>query len=212
MRRKLLSIATVAVMAVTLVPTFAFAEDNSGSTLHGEDTAFTEDAGYEQIIPNEADSINDSIDGISVKSASAIYYKFTKTSQRNNDTSAKVLKVSADVTGKGEFHTTFSKSTSRTLSISLTTEQENKVKATISGSYGTTLSSTVGITVYKDKAKKGYLAFQPYRRVVTGKLKTYNSSYSNINGGLINTQTVTAKYPQKLSSGKADGNYYVKYY
>ena len=40
----------------------------------------------------------------------------------------------------------------------------------------------------------------------------FTKAYSNINGGLVETQSVTAKYPQKLSTGKADGNYYVHYY
>ena len=30
--------------------------------------------------------------------------------------------------------------------------------------------------------------------------------------GLVKTQSIVAKYPQKLASGQADGNYYVKYY
>lgn len=144
--------------------------------------------------------------------AGALYYTFTKTSQSDRDTSAPVLKVSADVTGKGQFSTTFSKSTTRTLSISLSSEQESKIKASISGSYGTTLTSSVGVVVYKEESKTGYLAFQPYRRVIKGNLKTYNSAFSHINGGLIQTNSVTAKYPQKLASGQADGNYYVKYY
>ncbi len=146
------------------------------------------------------------------KNASTIYYKFEKTSQVNGDTSAKVLKVSPDITGRGEFHTTFEKKTSRTLNVTLSAEQESKVKAKISGKYGTTLKSSVGVVVYKEKSKKGYLAFQPYRRVIKGKLKTYNTAYNNINDGLISTVYVTGKYPQKLSNGQADGNYYVKYY
>ena len=158
------------------------------------------------------EDLTQSESSVTPQNAGAIYYKFTKTSQTNKDTSAPVLKVSADVTGKGSFKTSYSKSTSRSLTISLNAEQEKKVKATISGSYGTTLSSSVGIVVYKEKSKKGYLAFQPYRRVIKGNLKTYNTAYSNINGGLVKTQSIVAKYPQKLASGQADGNYYVKYY
>lgn len=157
---------------------------------------------------------NDGIqDGPAKRSAAAaIYYKFSKTSQTNGDESAAVLKVSPDVTGKGSFKTSYSKSVSRTLNIGLNSAQESKVKASVSGSYGITLSSEVGVSIKKTKSKKGYLAFQPYRRVVKGKLKTYNSAYSHINGGLIQTQNITAKYPQKLPSGHADGHYYVKYY
>jgi hypothetical protein len=144
--------------------------------------------------------------------AAAIFYTFSKSSETTRDTSAPVLKVSPDVTGRGQFTTSYTKSTTKQLNITLTAEEENKVKATISGSYGITLTSTIGVVVYKEESRTGYLAFQPYRRVIKGSLKTYNSAFMHINGGLVQTRAIEAKYPQKLSSGQADGNYYVKYY
>ncbi len=188
----------------------------SASTFGSYATTATEGAVYSSdstgAVSEKTPSISYSEESIQPRNAGALYYKFSKTSQTNMDTSASVLKVSADVTGRGEFSTTFTKSTTRTISTSLSTEQEAKVKATISGAYGITLSNAVGVVVYKEESRKGYLAFQPYRRVIKGKLKTYNTAFSNINGGLIQTVSIIAKYPQKLSSGEADGNYYVKYY
>lgn len=142
----------------------------------------------------------------------AIYYKFTKASQTTDTTGAPVVKVTQDITGTGMFSTTESKTTSRALNISLSSSEEAPVYASVSGTVGKSASTQVGITVNKTRASKGYLAFQPYRAKVTGTLKTYNTAYANINGGLIQTRSVTAYYPKKLSSGYADGNYYVYYY
>ena len=146
------------------------------------------------------------------QNSATIYYKFVKESCEWDYTSAKELIISDDITGKGEYTVTKSKSTSFSFDGNLTSAEHSAIVAGANASIGVTLTNAVGFSIQKEKSKTGHLALQPYRKGITGKLKTYNSAYSHINGGLIQTRTIkNVKYPVKDEKGKAKGNYYVHY-
>ena len=187
-------------MAVGCVPCFGTSVDDS--------TIDTNNAKMNESIEVDVSESNNK----QAKNASAIYYKFSKSSESTDTSSGTWKKVSADIIGTGSFSADFAVTITKKLSISLNSTEESKVTASISGSYGKTLSTSVSHRVNKDRKAKGYLAFKPYYIKVTGTLKTYNSAYQNINGGLVQKRSVTARYPKKLSSGVADGCFKVKYY
>ena len=202
MKRRIASVIIVMVlMAVGCVPCFGTCVDDSN-------TIDTNNAKVNEGIELDASESNNK----QAKNAGAIYYKFSKSSESTDTSSGTWKKVSADIIGTGSFSADFAVTITKKLSISLNSTEESKVTASISGSYGKSLSTSVSHRVNKDRKAKGYLAFKPYYIKVTGTLKTYNSAYQNINGGLVQTRSVTARYPKKLSSGFADGCFKVKYY
>lgn len=145
------------------------------------------------------------------QNAGAIYYKFVKKSEAVDKTSAPARKVSADMDGKGYISVEKSITLTCEASITLSTVQHIPIMDSLSFSVGKSLTTKVGYSIYKDKAQTGCMKFQPYRVKYSGTLKTYNSVYSNINGGLIKTESVNGYYHKKLDSGFADGKYYISY-
>ena len=142
------------------------------------------------------------------KSSAVNYYRFFKTGETILKTDGTPLKVSADMKGPGKLSATYSKSVTATFSSSLATANQGLITPTVSGSYGYTLTTTIGYSLDVASGKIGYIAFQPYKIKVIGDLKYFSSMYPT---KPISTTSVYAKYPKKTSTGEFDGLYYVKY-
>jgi hypothetical protein len=143
-----------------------------------------------------------------VKSSAVNYYRFFKTGETTLKTDGSPLKVSADMKGPGKLSASYAKSVTAAFSSTLATANQSMITASVSGSYGYTLTTTIGYTLDVASGRIGYIAFQPYKIKVTGNLKYYSSLYPTTP---ISTTAVYAKYPKKTSAGEFDGLYYIKY-
>lgn len=199
MKNKLFSICLSIIMVITLMPSMVFA-----AACDETPTLYTNEATV--LYSNEAPTLPS--DEGAVLYSVANYYKFFKTSETISNTDATLQKVSADVIGPGTIKAEFSKTISASYSSTLASNNAGLIKATISASYGTSLTTTIGYTLNILAGKKGYMAFQPYTVIVKGNLNYYNSLYPNTP---LSSTLVTAKYPKKLANGFADGLFYIKY-
>lgn len=145
---------------------------------------------------------------IITKSSAVNFYRFFKTAETTLKTDGAPLKISADMRGPGILTASYSKSVSVAFSSSLATANQSLITASVSGSYGYTLTTTIGYSLNVPAGKVGYIAFQPYKIKVSGNLKYYSSLYPTTP---ISTSSVYAKYPKKTSTGEFDGLYYIKY-
>jgi len=145
---------------------------------------------------------------IIAKNSAVNFYRFFKTGETTLKTDGTPLKVSADMKGPGVLTASYSKAVTATFSSSLATVNQRLITASISGSCGYTLTTTIGYSLNVASGKTGYIAFQPYKIKVTGNLKYYSSLYPTTP---ISSTSVYAKYPKKTSTGEFDGLYYVKY-
>ncbi len=162
-----------------------------------------------QAMSNNISPSADSTNGKGVLREAVNYYLFSKTSETVDKTGASVQKVSADVIGPGTITSTVTKTISASFSSTLASNNQGLIRATISGQYGMSLSNSLGYSLTIASGKKGYMAFQPYRLVVKGNLKYYNSLYPDTP---LSTTAVTAYFPKKLSNDDfADGLFYIKY-
>jgi len=142
------------------------------------------------------------------KSSAVNYYRFFKTEETTLKTDGSPLKISADMKGPGKLSASYSRSVTAAFSSTLATANQSLITASVSGSYGYTLTTTIGYTLDVAPRRIGYIAFQPYKIKVTGNLKYYSSLYPTIP---LSTTSVYAKYPKKTATGEFDGLYYVKY-